>query len=139
MAEQAGPDRGRTDIAAVAAAIVAAAVAVMVQPGPFTELNAILGAAIVGVLLSYGWRDKRSWSQSSAFAAIVGFSLLLPSGFVAEHLFGPPGLEGIWICPPPETPAHCFYESAVPTWFLSAAWLGATVVVAAFDRWNQRA
>lgn len=133
------PEKTRTDIAAVSAAIVAAAVAVMVQPGPFNELNAILGFSVVGILLAYGRTDSRDLFQSWAFAGIVGFSSLLPAGFLAEFLMGPPGLEGIWICPPPEKSVNCIYDSAVPTRWLLGFWIVSTVLVGALDRRKQAA
>ncbi len=74
--------------AVLAAAVIAAALALMLLPGPLTWLTSIGGLTLLLILLAYDQEGYRSFFQSLAFSAVVGFCIVLASVIVFQLLAG---------------------------------------------------
>lgn len=109
------------DSAALAGAILAGALAVFIEPGPFDVLNVVIGITLLTILYAYELNRPRTDAQSVAFGAVCAFCILLVVGFLAE-LWLPLSSFPIAVSGKGEP------ESRVPDWFLAAAWLIFTVL-----------
>ena len=133
----------QTDIAALAAGVVAVSVSMFVAPGPYDLNGVMVGATLLFVLYGYVWNKYRSRAQSVALGAVVGIITLPIIGFAAEiflaaQLVSPDGILATLIAAPPAPQS----ENAVPTsgvsgWFLVAVWVASGIGCAVLDRRKQ--
>jgi hypothetical protein len=76
---------GNTDVAALAASAVAAAISLSVAPGPYDVFSLVTGITLSAVLLAYVWphaRDDRL--RSFAVASSLALAMLPLFGFLDE-------------------------------------------------------
>ncbi|MBV9611754.1 MAG: hypothetical protein JO091_04750, partial [Acidobacteriaceae bacterium] len=78
--------KSQIDAATLAAATVAAAIALMLLPGPFAWLASIGGFILVLLLFSYDQEGYRSLFQSMAFAAVCGFCTAVACGIIFQMM-----------------------------------------------------
>ncbi|MBV8549899.1 MAG: hypothetical protein JOY54_01270 [Acidobacteriaceae bacterium] len=78
--------KSQIDSAALLALVVAAALALMLLPGPFAWLASIGGLILVFVLLAYDRNGYRSVFQSLAFSAVFAFCLMLASAIIFKFI-----------------------------------------------------
>lgn len=74
--------------AALGSAMLAGALALMLLPGPFTWLTSVGGVTLLLILLAYDQEGHRSFFQSLAFSAVVGFCVVLASVIVFQLSMG---------------------------------------------------
>jgi hypothetical protein len=74
----------QTDVAALAAGIVAVAVSIFTTPGPYEILGALVAAALGLLIFGYVWESNRSAPQSAAFAAVSAIIPLPIAGYTLE-------------------------------------------------------
>lgn len=110
---------GQTDVAALGSGVVGVAVAILIQPGAFTPLVAIISATLGLVIFSYIWGHRRSGFQQVAFASVIGVLAMPVIGTILE----------------PEWDAM---ESRVAPEWLFGAWIVAGLITFAFDTVHQR-
>ena len=75
---------GHTDIAAIAAAVVAVAVAMFVVTGPYDAIGAMVAITLWLIIGGYVWKHHRTIFQSVAIAALLGVIATPIIGFVLE-------------------------------------------------------
>lgn len=78
--------KSQIDAATLAAATVAAALALMLLPGPFAWLASIGGLILLVILFSYDREGYRSLFQSLAFSAVCGFCFALAAGAIFQFM-----------------------------------------------------
>ena len=81
------PAEGRTDIAALSAAIVAIAVSMAVVPGPWEPVGATIAFTLILVVVGYVWGNSRTVSQSLAVAAVLGVIAIPIVGLGVEYYY----------------------------------------------------
>lgn len=74
----------QTDVAALAAGIVAVAVSIFTTPGPYDILGALVAAALGLLIFGYVWESSRNGPQSAAFAAVSAIVALPIGGYAIE-------------------------------------------------------
>ena len=77
----------RTDIAALAAGVVAVAVSMFVNEGTYDILSAIVGLSLGFVIMAYVIGRPRSGFQSVAVAAVLALTSLSVIGFFADRYY----------------------------------------------------
>ncbi|MBV9155136.1 MAG: hypothetical protein JO097_02670 [Acidobacteriaceae bacterium] len=102
--------------AVLAVAVVAAALALMLLPGPLTWLISLGGLTLLLILLAYDVGGYRTFFQSLAFSAVVGLCIVLASVIVYQ----------LWGIAPAD---KRFSEEWLPI-----TWLCATIVFCGIDR-----
>jgi hypothetical protein len=117
----------QTDIAALAAGVVAVSVSMFVAPGPYDLNGMMVGVTLLFVLYGYVWSKSRSLAQSVALGAVVGIIALPIIGFAAEFLLAA-------ATPPAPNAAP---TSRVPGCLLLAVWAVSGISCAALDRLKQ--
>lgn len=113
------PHQGQTDGAALGAGVVGVAVAMLMQPGPFTLLTAIIGLALGLVILGYMGGHRRTVLQSIGFASVMGVLVMPIVGTLLERSTGPDA-------------------SSVDISLLAEVWAASTVIGSLIDRVWQR-
>jgi hypothetical protein len=78
------PPEGRTDIAALSAAVVAAAIAMFTIEGPWHPLGVGLAITLILVVFGYVWGHSRTRLQSWAVAAALGVIFIPLIAFPVE-------------------------------------------------------
>lgn len=113
--------QGQTDGAALGAGVVGVAVAMLMQPGAFTLLTAIIGLALGLVILGYMGGHRRTIWQTVGFASVMGVLAMPIVGTLLERL-----------------PEDSNTSSVATTW-LSGSWLAITLIAIGIDRaWQSR-
>jgi len=128
--------RGGIDPAALAAASLAAAVSVIAPPGPYGPPSIAIGATILLLITSYDIDPHRSATQSLAYAAVIGLTVMLMLGFPLECVFASPEnnrLDRLFA-----EKAGDIGHSEVPPYVTLLGWLGVTVVMFFRDRRRAR-
>ena len=110
--------RSEIDPAALLGAVLAAALVLMNEKGPFGWLSTIGGTILLLVIFAYDTEGSRSFFQSVAFSAVAGFCALLATGIIPEALLG--GLSG--------------HDSRVEEWMLASLWAAETILLTFLDR-----
>ena len=77
-----------TDVAALSASVVAAAVTLVANPGPWDAFGVMISTTITLLIVAYSWDHFRWWLQSAAIAGAIAFGCLPIMGFIAEILHG---------------------------------------------------
>ncbi len=103
---------GTTDMAALAAGVVAIAVSVIGEPGRYDSMVFVIGLSMLLIFAGYVMDNPRRPLQSVAVAAVVALSILPVFGFVFER-----ATNGL-----------------MNNWWHGAVWLAAATLVFAFDR-----
>ncbi|MFL6352622.1 MAG: hypothetical protein ACJ74Z_12340 [Bryobacteraceae bacterium] len=114
----------RIDAFALIAAVIAAGLGPILLTGPAAWVNSIAGISLLLILFAYDREGYRSVSQSLAFSAVCGFSLVLAATglrfwFVQNEWAGPGVRSGI--------------DHFTAQW-LPLTWVCATIVFWAIDR-----
>src|SRR5215472_1793133 len=73
-----------TDIAALAAAVVAVTVSLSLDEGIYGLISLIVSLVLIAIILAFVWPSKRAWPQSLALAAALGLAAIPGVGFFAE-------------------------------------------------------
>jgi len=76
---------GTTDMAALAAGVVAIAVSVIGEPGRYDSMDFVIGLSMLLIFAGYVMDNPRRPLQSVAVAAVVALSILPVFGFVFER------------------------------------------------------
>ena len=134
-----------TDIAALAAAIVAVAVSLFVAPEEFGILNLVVSLVLLLVFFAFVWPKLRSFVQSLAVAASIGFASIPAIGFLDEVArFREPiaflkNGSDAWNCELDRCRKNKEnHQSQVPAMDLAGGWLGITCLVLIVDLASQR-
>jgi hypothetical protein len=123
------PER-HTDVAALAAAIVAVAVAMFVTPGRYDTIGLMVAVTLSLVVGSYVWGNSRTAFQSLAVGTLLGVIAMPIVGFVVElflacdqRLSLLKGDKG---------------DSNVNHFWLIGTWIIVATSVFVLDRWHQK-
>lgn len=110
---------GQTDVAALGSGVVGVAVAMLLQPGAFNPIVAIVAITLALVIVSYIGGHQRNGFQQVAFASVMGV-LAIP--IVATIL-------------EPDWQAN---DSRVAIGWLMATWVAAGLITFGADNTHQR-
>jgi hypothetical protein len=142
------PSEGRTDVAALSAAIVAVAVSMLVVEGPFHPVGAVVAVTLASVIVGYVWESPRpSRRRSVAVAAVLGVIAIQIVGFLFELYLAHDRWsflrEGKLTCPVEYASGTYWTEcthphSMVDNSWLIATWGVVTVLIFVADRCRQR-
>lgn len=123
----------RTDVAALAAGVVAVSVSMLVAPGPYDLLGAIVALTMALIIRGYVWPNPRGTNESVALGALSGIVLIPIACYGWEmvvtlskgELFDRRGNPETW----------------VPDWFPATVWVVGFLIFARWDyrRWNRPA
>ena len=134
-----------TDIAALAAAIVAVAVSLFVAPEEFGILNLVVSVVLLLVFFAFVWPKPRSFLQSLSVAAAIGFAAIPAIGFLDEvaRFREPIALikngSAAWNCELDRCRKNKDnHQTQVPAMDLAGGWLGITGLVLMIDLSVQR-
>ncbi len=119
-------ETSQSDSGALGAAVVAATVAILFQPGPFGWLAPVIGGTVMLLVLAFDASKTRTWPQSATFACVLAICFLLPAGSVLEFILGSGSLAGL---PGPDGKP----ESRVSDLILLRVWSVTAVLVFAWD------
>jgi hypothetical protein len=78
-----------TDIAALAAAVVAVTVSLFLDEGLYGLISLIVSLVLIVIILAFVWPNKRSLLQSVALAAALGLASIPGIGFLIEAYHAP--------------------------------------------------
>ena len=120
------------DAAALAAAALAGALAVFIEPGPYDWMSGVIGITLLSVIFAYEKDRSRTGCQSCAYAMVVAFVMLLVAGLFLELLLGNGSLGGI--CNNTGGCKSDEFDSHVESWHLASMWGVCTILVYCLDR-----
>lgn len=129
----------KVDPAALAGAVLAATLAVQIEPGPYDLINFIQGATLLLLLFAYVLDGKRSVVQSAAAAAVVALVALLLAGPLWElfhgggYFTGKPRADCVFDPITRKPRADCVFDTAVTDCELFVSWAGIGVLIWAGD------
>ena len=83
---------GQTDIAALAASVVAVSVALFVVPGPFDLFGIAIALTTLMLIYGYAWPGRRERPQSAGLAGVVALSTMPIIGWALQRI---PALEEV--------------------------------------------
>jgi hypothetical protein len=78
------PPGGPSDAAALSAAVVVVVITVLVGPGAYNVLGAIVSLTLFFLILGYLWTHPRTVWQSLALSSIIGGVAVPLVGFIVE-------------------------------------------------------
>lgn len=120
----------QTDVAALAAGVVAVAVSMFIAPGPYDLLGAIVAVTMALIIRGYVWPNPRKKMESVALGALAGIVLIpifcygweLVATWLEGRRFDRCGQPATW----------------VPEWFPATVWIVGILLIAMWDcrRWN---
>lgn len=77
------------DSAALAGTLLAGALVIFAEPGPFDWMNGIVGMTIFSILIAYEKGRTRNPGKNFALSTVIALTLLRIVGLVFEVLHGP--------------------------------------------------
>lgn len=125
-------EENSTDVAALAASVVAAVLTLFVDPGEYGVMSLVVSFALSIVVVAFTWQQERTWNRSLAVGAILGLALVPALGFFHEA----GRRHGLW-----EQLFKLAYDaktSVVPDWMLARDWLLMFVLISGVDIAFQR-
>ena len=121
-----------TDIAALSAAALAAALALLIGPEKYSVAGAAITISLLLLIIGYAWSNRRTFIQSAAIASVVALSAIPGVGFVDEIYQS----RGTWVT---------FVrfdlgkgDTNVPDWHMVVAWTAIFLITLAIDAKRQR-
>lgn len=139
-----------TDAAALAGGVVAIAITMFADPGPYDELGVVVALTLAALLLGYVRFNRRGRAQSAAVAAVAGILAVPMVAWVLEQWklglwtdcgdgrgFEPFAIMGR--CEPLELGSGGL-ESTVSDWWAVGIWLAVAVALYAVEQfwWQPR-